>query len=142
MIELTAEETKKAQNEYLDSLKSKCKFQLLFGSNPFETYVVLNDQIVGFVQEVNVHVEADKQVQRKVEIAFPKIDDPTWASAKEFAQFVQALEALGFVTVKYKELKWETPNPSEEVEKVFAESSDADFERSLAMVRGQSEQRS
>lgn len=141
MIELSAEETKKAQNLYLDSLKAKCKFQLLFGPNPFETYVVLNDEVVGCVQEVLVHVEANKQLERKIEVTFPKFD---WQSnATDFwKDGAKALELLKFVTVKYKEVKSESAKqPSEEVE-VFASSSDADFEKSLAMVRGQSEQTS
>lgn len=139
MIELSVEETKKAQNLYLDSLKVKCKFQLLFGPNPFETYIVLNDEVIGCVQEVFVHVEADKQLERKIEITFPKFD---WQSngTEWWKECAKAVESLGFVTVKYREIKAETPKPLEKVEKVFAESSDTDFEKSLAMVRGQSEQ--
>lgn len=133
MIELSVEETNNVQKEYLDSLKSKCKLQILFGQNPFETYIVLNDQVVGFVQELSIHIEANNQIHRKIEIAFPKIDNPAWATAQKFAAQAKILESLG-IQVKYNEIKWEKPSSELVEEKVFAASSDADFEKSLAMI--------
>lgn len=141
-------EVSQEEYDYLKSQELKCqlvnrllgKSRLIisFGKNHHETYVILDDQVIGFIQEIYVHVVADKQLQRKVEISFPKIDNPTWFSAKEFAVYTKMLESLGFVKVKHKEIQWDN-HPVVCEEKVFASSSDEDFEKSLSMIGGKSE---
>ena len=127
---------------YLHHVLSKSKVVIALGKSPFDTVVIMDtpygDQVIGCIQDLLLHVSADNQLDRKFEITFPKMNVQEWKDSpfpKSISESVADLENLGFVKVKYNELKPTVPMVEEE--KVFASSSDEDFERSLAMVRGQ-----
>lgn len=135
---LNEEEYKAAGNEYLDNLKKKSRLQIYFGEHAYDTFVVLNDNVntnvVGFIQELKIHVDAEKQNERSIEIVFPKFDS-TYPIAKEIKEFVDRLKILSFVKVSFKELSEMTVEAKEpETESVTFASSDEAFQQSLNMV--------
>lgn len=132
-------------NVFLHHILSKSKVIIALGENPFETTVIMDtpygDFAIGCIQDLLLHVSVDNQLDRKFEITFPKMDVQEWKDSpfpKTISESAANLESLGFVTFKFSEPRFADALVVEE--EVFAASSDEDFERSLAMVRGQSEQ--
>lgn len=110
------------------------RLKIFFGNQNHDVLVSVDDQIIGFIQEIKFNVKDEDQEQRSIEFVLPQYPADELID-KEIQHYAQLLENLPFVKVSFKNIM----DSSSFSEKVLVRrakiSSDIDFEKSLELVR-------
>lgn len=110
------------------------RLKIFFGNQNHDVLVYVDDQVIGFIQEIKFNTTAEDQEQRAIEFVLPQYPADELID-REIKRSAQLLQDLPFVKVSFKKIM-ESSSCSETVlVKRDFNSSDVDFEKSLELVR-------